>query len=65
MKNKGIPYLRGNGRGDQYVKVEVEVPKKLNEKQKELLRQFAEISGEELYEQRKGFYDKMKDAHGM
>lgn len=65
LKNKGIPYLRGNGRGDQYVKVEVEVPKKLNEKQKELLRQFAEISGDELYEQRKGFFDKMKDALGM
>ena len=65
LKNKGIPYLRGNGRGDQYVKVEIDVPKKLNEKQKELLRQFAEISGDEVYEHRKGFFDKMKDALGM
>ena len=65
LKNKGIPYLRGNGRGDQYVKVEIEVPKKLNEKQKDLLRQFAELSGDEGYEQRKGFFDKMKDALGM
>ncbi len=65
LKNKGIPYLRGNGRGDQYVKVEIDVPKKLNEKQKELLRQFAEISGDDVYEQRKGFFDKMKDALGM
>jgi molecular chaperone DnaJ len=65
LKNKGIPYLRGNGRGDQYVKVEIDVPKKLNEKQKDLLRQFAEISGDDVYEQRKGFFDKMKDALGM
>jgi molecular chaperone DnaJ len=65
LKNKGIPYLRGNGRGDQYVKVEIEVPKKLNEKQKELLKEFAALSGDEVYEQRKGFFDKMKDALGM
>jgi molecular chaperone DnaJ len=65
LKGKGIPYIRGSGRGDQYVKVEIDVPKKLNEKQKELLRQFAEISGEDDYEQRKNFFDKMKDALGM
>ncbi len=65
LKNKGIPYLRGSGRGDQYVKVEIDVPKKLNDKQKELLRQFADISGDDVYEQRKGFFDKMKDALGM
>ncbi|MEA4846568.1 MAG: molecular chaperone DnaJ [Clostridiaceae bacterium] len=65
LKGKGIPYLRGNGRGDQYVKVEIDVPKKLNEKQKELLRQFSEISGDDVHEQRKGFFDKMKDALGM
>lgn len=62
LKGKGIPFLRGNGRGDQYVKVNIEVPKKLNEKQKALLREFAEISGDEAGEQRKGFFDKMKDA---
>lgn len=65
LKGKGIPYIRGSGRGDQYVKVEIDVPKRLNEKQKELLREFAEISGEDGYEQRKNFFDKMKDALGM
>lgn len=65
LKGKGIPYLRGNGRGDQYVKVEIDVPKKLNEKQKALLREFADISGDDVHEQRKGFFDKMKDALGM
>ncbi|NLL05141.1 MAG: molecular chaperone DnaJ [Clostridiaceae bacterium] len=65
LKNKGIPFLRGNGRGDQYVKVQVEVPKKLNEKQKAILREFAEVSGDEVHEQRKTFFDKMKNALGM
>ncbi len=65
LKGKGIPFLRGNGRGDQYIKVEIDVPKKLNEKQKAVLKQFAEISGDDVYEQRKSFFDKMKDALGM
>ena len=65
LKNKGIPFLRSNGRGDQYVKVQVEVPKKLNEKQKAILKEFAELSGDEVHEQRKSFFDKMKDALGM
>src|SRR5690606_19406019 len=65
LKNKGVPYLRGNGRGDQYVKEEIEVPKKLSEKQKELLRQFAELSGIEVYEQCKAFIDYMIDASFM
>ncbi|GAE88768.1 molecular chaperone DnaJ [Acetivibrio straminisolvens] len=65
LKGKGIPFLRGSGRGDQHVKVNVEVPRKLNEKQKEVLRQFAELVGDEVHEQRKGFFNKMKDALGM
>jgi len=65
LKNKGVPFIRGNGRGDQYVKVEIEVPKKLNDKQKAILKEFSEIRGDEVYEQRKSFFDKMKDALGM
>ncbi len=65
LKSKGIPFLRGNGRGDQYVKVVVEVPKKLNDRQKTLLKEFAELSGDDSHEQRKGFFEKMKDAFGM
>lgn len=62
LKSKGIPFLRGNGRGDQYVKVNIEVPKKLTDKQKSLLKEFAELSGDDFHEQRKSFFDKMKDA---
>ena len=43
FRNKGIPHLRGNGRGDQYVTVKIMVPPKLNEKQKEALRVFDEL----------------------
>lgn len=38
LKGKGIPYLRGSGRGDQYVTVKVKVPTKLNAKQKEAIK---------------------------
>ncbi|MBB6217936.1 molecular chaperone DnaJ [Anaerosolibacter carboniphilus] len=65
LKGKGIPSLRGYGRGDHYVKVVVEVPKKLNEKQKELLKQFADQMGEDVHEQRKTFFDKVKDVFGI
>ena len=65
LKGKGIPYIRGNGRGDQYVKVNVEVPVRLNDKQKAILREFAEVSGDDVHEQRKSFFNKMKDALGM
>ena len=65
MKGKGIPHIRGIGRGDLHIKVNVVIPKKLNEKQKELLRKFAEISGDELKSQSKGFFSKVKDAFGV
>lgn len=66
LKNKGIAHLRGSGRGNQYVKVKVIIPRRLNEKQKDLLRQFEELtSGNEYHEERKTFFDKMKDVFGM
>jgi len=61
IKGKGIKHLRSNTRGDEYIRVNVEVPVKLTQKQKELLRQFAEISGDYGLEQKKGFFNKMRD----
>jgi molecular chaperone DnaJ len=43
LRGQGLPVLDGRGRGDQLVRVFVEVPKKLNERQKELLREFQEL----------------------
>lgn len=62
IKGKGIPSIRTGVKGDLYVEINVEVPKKLDEKQKELLRQFdATITGKE-YEQKKSFFERMKSA---
>ena len=46
LKGKGIPYLRGSGRGDQFISVTIKVPKNLSSSQKELLRQFAASMGD-------------------
>lgn len=62
LKGKGIPHLRGYGRGDQIIKVNVVIPTKLTDKQKELLRKFEEISRPEQYQLRKSFFEKMRDA---
>ena len=56
FKGKGIPYLKRNGRGDQYIMVNVVVPKKLSNKQKELLKEFAGTTNGK--EKSKGFFDK-------
>lgn len=50
LKGKGVPRVNSAGRGDHYVKVIVDVPKSLNEKQREALRMFMEASGEEKIE---------------
>ena len=46
LRGKGIPYLRGSGRGDQFVTVTIAVPKNLTSAQKDLLRQYAQSTGE-------------------
>ncbi len=44
IKNRGITYMRGRGKGDQYIIVNIEIPKKVSDKQKELLLKFKELS---------------------
>lgn len=65
LKNRGIQNPKGYGKGDQYVKVVVEIPKNLTDKQKEILKQFAAEGGEEIHEKRKSFFDKVKDVFGV
>ena len=45
LKGKGIPHIRGYGRGDQIVEVSVLIPTNLSNKQEELLREFERLSG--------------------
>lgn len=62
LRGQGVQVLRGNGRGDLFIKVRVEVPKRLSDKQKDLLRQFEEsLTGKE-YEARKSFLDRIKES---
>lgn len=61
LRGKGVPYINSKSRGDQYVKVAVEVPKGLNKEQKELLGQFEKTTSDVNYTKRKGFFDKFKD----
>ncbi|TMU85596.1 molecular chaperone DnaJ [Bacillus sp. BHET2] len=62
LKGKGVPNVRGYGTGDQHVQVKVVTPSKLTDKQKQLLREFADISGQIPDEQHESFFDKVKKA---
>ncbi len=61
IRGQGFPSLRGGAKGDLILTVNVEIPRRLNEKQKELLRQLDESMGGKEYEGRKSFADKLKD----
>ncbi|MFL5276292.1 MAG: molecular chaperone DnaJ [Myxococcales bacterium] len=64
LRGKGIPHLNGYQRGDQHVRVTVEVPEKLTRKQREVLEQFASLTGEETHPQAKSFFDKVREMFG-
>ncbi|MBI5328738.1 MAG: molecular chaperone DnaJ [Deltaproteobacteria bacterium] len=61
FKNKGIASLHTGQRGDQNVIIKVETPTRLTTRQKELLEEFAKISGEETNPIKKNFLEKMKN----
>lgn len=61
LRDKGMPNPRGYGKGDQLVKIVVEIPTNLNEDQKELLKQFEDSLNDKNYKMRKNFFDKIKD----
>ena len=63
LRGKGIPHIGGRGRGDQIVEVYIEVPKRLTEKQKELLKEWKKLEGENP-SGHKSFFQRMKDAFG-
>lgn len=61
LKGKGIPSLRGGGRGDQLVRMKVVVPTKLTDRQKDALQKFADISKDNINPEEKSFLNKVKD----
>ena len=63
LKGKGVKRLNSSSRGDQYVKVYVEVPSKLTKKQKDALKAFEEsLEDDKNYTKRPGFFEKLKNA---
>ena len=62
VRQKGIPFVNNNNkRGDLIFTVNVEIPRGLNEKQKEHMRAFAESCGENNYGKKTGFFKKLFD----
>ena len=64
LRGKGVPKLRGSGRGDQVVVVNVEIPARLSAEQRQLFEQLAESLGSEVRPQERGFLDWLREALG-
>jgi len=64
MRGKGVPNVEGYGRGDQHIRVVVEVPARLNSEQRKKLQEFAELCGEDTQPMMKSFVEKAKKWFG-
>ena len=62
LKNRGVTEVQGTRRGNLSFRVNVEVPKNLTQKQKDLLCEFADSCGEKNTAQKKNFFDKLRDT---
>ena len=62
LRSRGMPVLQGFGRGDQRVLVNVRVPRRLTEEQRDLLERLEGTVEEEQYRDDEGFFDKLKSA---
>jgi molecular chaperone DnaJ len=62
LRGRGIPHVRGRGRGDLRVNVVVEVPDDVDEEQESLLRRLAELRGEAVAEPDQGLFSRIKSA---
>jgi molecular chaperone DnaJ len=62
LKGRGVPALRGRGRGDLVVRVDVDVPTRLTAEEEELLRSLAELRGEEVALPDKGMFSRLRSA---
>jgi molecular chaperone DnaJ len=66
LRNKGVPYLRRSGRGDEVVVVTVAVPTRLSEKQRELFEELSSTLGKEIVgHHERGFLERVKEALGL
>ncbi len=61
LKSKGMPVLRSKQQGDLYIQVEVETPKSLTRKQRELLKEFEKASNDSTNPESTGFFARVKE----
>lgn len=61
VRGEGVANVHGQGKGDLIVRLTVETPVSLSEKQKEVLKSFAELESEHNSPRKRGFFDKVKD----
>jgi len=65
LRGHGVPDVRaGSQKGDLYVRVQIAVPKKMSSRQEQLLREFANEAGDDVYPERSSFLGKVKDFWG-
>jgi molecular chaperone DnaJ len=64
MRGKGVPHLRGSGRGDQLVIVNISIPTSVSTEQRELFEELGKSLGTEVIPQERGFFDKLRDVLG-
>lgn len=62
LPRQGVPHLRGRGRGDLVVRIEVDVPEKLDDEEEELFRRIAELRGEEVAPPDRTFFERIRSA---
>jgi molecular chaperone DnaJ len=62
LRQRGVPHLRGRGRGDLRARLRVDVPIKLTDRELELLTEFAEGRGEIVGNAKEGFFSRIKSA---
>ncbi|HEX7074833.1 MAG TPA: molecular chaperone DnaJ [Hyphomicrobiaceae bacterium] len=61
LKNKGMPVLRSKSYGDMYIQVQVETPKNLTRRQRELLEEFERESHKDTSPESAGFFSRVKE----
>ena len=61
LSGMGLPDLRSGRRGDEIVQIQIEIPRRLNKKQKELLRTYAETEDVSVMPESKSFFEKVKN----
>jgi molecular chaperone DnaJ len=66
LRNKGVPHLRKNGRGDELVLVRVSVPTKLSREQKRLFQELAgTLEPEAVWQEKRSFVDELRELFGL